>query len=108
MSSTLNIVHNPTPLEICHNSHPDPPASPFHTCCDAHTLQVFVPHNNRETRKERQHVSSMMTDGVVMGCCLDTEMVLFTTVRPREAAPGAHAAHAVHAAHKVHALQAPH
>ena len=39
----------------------------------------------------------MTTDEVGRDCILDSEMALFSTVRPREAAPAANAVHAAHA-----------
>ena len=49
-------------------------------------------------------MSEMATDGVAMDCFSDMCKALSSTVRPREAAPPAHAVHAVHAVHDAHAL----
>ena len=49
-------TQNRSTMATCH---PDakfkkrPPASPFHFRCDAHTLQVFAPHNHHGTPTER-------------------------------------------------------
>ena len=55
MSTTFNIVHTPTSLELCHNSHPDPPSSPVHFRCDADNLQL-VARDKPKTGKRLQSI----------------------------------------------------